>query len=133
MSLDSHGGLPGLGAPGMLNLLSVDNSSIPPDNSSLPVASLTSTSTTIQLPMVTATRNSSGSSALLSPAQLQQIAGTVANILRPGSSTANPLAATAPSLITVTVTGSSEGIYSIDYICAYSKPKGKPLLALFVT
>ena len=126
MSFDSHSGLPGSGAPGTSNLPSVDNSSIPPDNPPVPVASSTSTSTTIQLPTVTTTGNLSGASAMLSPIQLQQIAGAVANILHPGFSTANPLATTAPSLITMPVTGSSEGIYSIDYIRAC----GKPLLAL---
>ena len=80
---------------------------IPPDDSPLPAASSTSNN---QLPVVTTTGSSSGAS-MLSPAQLQQIAGAVADILRP-SSMANPLAATAPSPITVpAVTGSSEGIY----------------------
>ena len=84
----------------------VQVSTIPPDDSPLPVASSTFTN---QLPVVTTTGSLSGAS-MLSPIQLQQIACAVADILCP-SSMANPLAATAPSPMTVPVTGSSEGVY----------------------
>ena len=103
MSLSSHGGSPRSGAPGKSRPTKHRQFKFPP--SLLMIHHylwLVSTSTN-QLPVVTTTGSLSGAS-MLSPIQLQQIACAVADILCP-SSMANPLAATAPSPMTVSVTG----------------------------
>ena len=113
MSINSHGSLPAeSGASGTSNQSSIDNLPTSLVDSPLPVAS----SITSQPSTGTVSKTSSRDSPVLSPAQLQQIAGAVATMLCPVLSTTNPLATSAPTSIMVPVTGCSEGIHEL-YTC----------------